>query len=454
MIWVANSGEGTISKLDTGSGMELARYTVCGNPSRTSVDSQGNCWVGCRSDGKVAKILLDPDSCVDKNGNGKVDTSVDTNGNGTIEAGEMLPEGQDECVQFVVQPDGSTVARAVAVDKEDHAWVGFWKSRRIRRLNPNTGASEAEVVVPSSAGRPYGMAIDAKGRIWISLRDPGWLGMVDPSKEPLKVNLWSVPGNTYGIAVDINNVVWLAGGESQQIHWLDPEVGKINTISLCCHGNTRGVATTLDGFVFVAHHTWTCGSTSTARKISKIDYNTKKVIEQFDLGGKKGPVGVAIDFDGMLWTVNQCSSTTQKIDPANGNILGEFPTGKNPYTYSDMTGFQLKTVTAPQGTFNHIFEGWDGLQTQWIQINLDVTTPEGTSVQVRVRSAEKKEDLPDAFWSPQFGPYPPNELPVNLTAWAPVLGHYLEVQVKLLSNDSKSTPILKGVEAIAKSIAP
>ena len=49
-IWIANSGENSVSKIDTVTGNELGRYRTgpgSENPSRTTVDIDGNVWVGC-----------------------------------------------------------------------------------------------------------------------------------------------------------------------------------------------------------------------------------------------------------------------------------------------------------------------------------------------------------------------------------------------------------------------
>jgi hypothetical protein len=45
--WIANSGEGTVSKIDTQTGVEVARYRTGPNgaadsPSRTAVDADGD----------------------------------------------------------------------------------------------------------------------------------------------------------------------------------------------------------------------------------------------------------------------------------------------------------------------------------------------------------------------------------------------------------------------------
>jgi hypothetical protein len=110
IMWISNAGEDTVSKVETSTGRELARYRTWftgqagypahpGNPyagaapSRTAVDSEGNVYVGNRHFDGRAPVLLKILSTgfVDRNGNGVEDTSTDTNGNGTIEPGEIQP---------------------------------------------------------------------------------------------------------------------------------------------------------------------------------------------------------------------------------------------------------------------------------------------------------------------------------------------------------------------------
>ena len=458
MLWVANSGEGTISKIDTESGKETARYSVCSDPSRTAVDVDGACWVGCRGDGKVAKIALDPAKCVDKNGNGIIDTSKDLDGNGGISGGEMLPSGADECVLFVVQPDGATIARAVAVDKENYAWVGFWNSRKLHRLDPNTGASVASVdLSPYTSGRPYGMALDQKGRIWISLREgaPPALGMVDLTQFPITPKVWGTPNshNTYGMAVDALGNVWLAGGEGRVASRFDPNTQTWKTTSLAGYPNCRGVAASPDGKVYVSHHDFNADcSSGQDHYVSVFDAasgNHLGVIDTSTGNPMLGPVGVAIDFAGYLWAINQCASSATKIDRETGQVVGTYPTGAAPYTYSDMTGFALKTVVAPEGTWIHTFTGWEDAPTRWYQILASTTTPAGTWIELRYRAGETIEEVEAAPWSATQGPYPPALMPLDLTQEGDVVGKLLQVEVRLVSEAAGQTPILKSLLAVA-----
>src|SRR5690606_36637833 len=70
-IWVANSAQGTISKINTVTMVEEGRYVVrpdsAGNPSRTSVNLAGDVAVANRYGG-VTKVLARTEDCVESNG--------------------------------------------------------------------------------------------------------------------------------------------------------------------------------------------------------------------------------------------------------------------------------------------------------------------------------------------------------------------------------------------------
>lgn len=111
VLWIANAGEHTLSKIDTtqvgdSPGREVARYyTWFSNqpasnyawggpaPSRTAVDIEGNAYVLNRHFDGRAEVLFKilANGFVDRNSNGLVDTSVDNNNDGTIQAAKMKP---------------------------------------------------------------------------------------------------------------------------------------------------------------------------------------------------------------------------------------------------------------------------------------------------------------------------------------------------------------------------
>lgn len=57
--------------------------------------------------------------------------------------------------------------------------------------------------------------------------------------------------------------------------------------------------------------------------------------------------GISIDFYGKVWAVDQGQSAF-RVDPDSG-MFDAYQGLTGPYTYSDMTGWGLSSVTNPQG---------------------------------------------------------------------------------------------------------
>ncbi|MCA9712056.1 MAG: hypothetical protein KDK70_39840, partial [Myxococcales bacterium] len=233
LIWIANSTQGTVSKIDTATGEELGRYFTgpsngLDDPSRTSVSHAGDVVVANRAGGLV-KIAARADDgrCIDRNGNGVVDTSTGPD--------DVRPFGQDECMLWYVAlpSDGDhrhgprPTAWDYVVDDDDpgpvddRVWVGWFdhpaNTGRFRRLDGGSGATLEEVAVPQwdpaaiSHYGPYGGAVDGQGNFWVVGRNPGPLVRIDA--QTLEVDRYEVPAGTepYGLAMDAEGNPWLAG---------------------------------------------------------------------------------------------------------------------------------------------------------------------------------------------------------------------------------------------------
>ena len=118
-IWVAVSSRGTIVKIDTDTGAVLGEYlthpTLTGlsaNPSRTTVDLNGDVWVANRGGipGTITHYAAIP---TDKNANGTIETSSGL--------GDILPWGTDEAFLHHVAVSSSGT-RHVSVDANNDVW--------------------------------------------------------------------------------------------------------------------------------------------------------------------------------------------------------------------------------------------------------------------------------------------------------------------------------------------
>jgi YVTN family beta-propeller protein len=455
VIWIANSAENTVSKLDTTTGNELGRYHVCKNPSRTAVGNYGDGWVACRDDnGAVARIINFEGACNDKNGNGVIDTSRDNNGNHTIEADEMLPKGEDECLVWsspVGSEHGDTKARALGVAIDGDGWVGLWYTQKLVRVDPSDGSTKQVIDIPAS---PYGLVIDMQGIIWVSGREGQMLVRADPGTGEVQgLTPAGYPNSDqfdpYGIALDEFGRVWIANYHSDdpdmQLVWMyDPS----NNIwqSLKVHSRPRGIVAGGNGRVFVAN--------DESGEVAVIDSINLNVIGYVPLGEGRFPIGMSVDKEGYIWAVDQNANSVHKLRRDTLEIVGEYPVGNNPYCYSDMTGTAFFDAVAP-GWYRHRLKGLSkagltGLKAKtkvrWQSLIVDFIAPAGAYVKARFRAANSAAQLDQTQWTPFFGPFPEKTFPFDISEILTKSTDYLDVEVWLYPGEnSVHMPVLKEI---------
>jgi hypothetical protein len=482
--WIANTRFGTLTKLDTRDGRQVAEYdsvlvdgsngarpagSICdqgggsltGNcPSRTAVDLRGAVYVANRAfggQGTVTKIAGLEADCVDRNGNGSIDTSQDLDADGVIERsvpGEFLGQ-DDECLLWTVDVGGiGSVPRAVALDMSGNVWVGLHGGQAAVQLDPTTGEQLQEILMPRGPFerfRPYGAAGDSQNRIWFVAAATGQLTSIDASTgrvgpiETARRRSDDCSGS-YGLAVDDDDRVWLAGFQCDVAFRYDPDTRRFFEVQLPDSGITRGIAAGADGTIYVAtsHEGVTFlpsyrpeGPTV---RLSVFDGDDGSDLRVYGLPGDPLPglaaVGVGLASDGGVWLVNQQSGSATRFDPAT-ETAESFPVGDDPYTYSDFTGFAFRTFTAPNGFARAVVEGCPFGPTEWERVSWDAEVPAGTRVEVRARSAATLDGLDDATF---VGPFTdsPTELALPPGPLAPE--RFLEVEVSLFTDTEGVSP--------------
>ncbi|MEN3158488.1 hypothetical protein ABC502_08920 [Alkalimonas sp. NCh-2] len=469
IAWIANAGEDTVSKFDTNSNREIARYRTwfgpagqaghfnhLGNayagaaPSRTAVDIQGNAYVlnrhfsqGTQSAAVLIKILAE--GFIDRNGNGVMDTSFDANDDGIIDASEMMPladlngngiiddnEILDERIAWVKRvPDGigaplrptGVLGRALCIGTDGNLWVGLFSDRTYYKVSAVDGSTLAGPIstVPTagqpSAGSwtPYGCLIDSNGTLW-SASLSGILGKITNTQSntgPYQVA--SFAGNSnYGIAL-ANNKVYL--GSSNQV--FDPATNTFQAIPNMAVGSAGIVA---DGSGNII-----AGST-TIRKVAP----DGTLLWQAPLqAGGSSSVGIQVDANNDVLQIGFTSAgRIQKYRGSDGAPLGVFPVGNMPYTYSDATGLVARNVTSPTGTWTVIYDS-NTAGMEWDAISWTESVPAGTSITVSVRASDSAANLSALPYVPTA-----NAAPLGIS------GRYVQIQTRLNGNDSGNSPIL------------
>lgn len=352
-IWIANTGEGTLSKVCTTNGMEVARYVTSpqgasGDPSRTSVNLHGDAVVTNRDPtsgpSSVTKFAAEISECVDRNHNGGIETSFGPT--------DVKPWGEDECMLWNTPLGGgaSVGARATAWNGEEspdtglggRVYIGGLMNKTIYELDGDTGAILAQAVTGIAH---YGGAIDGKGNIWTVA-----MGCTIGTCQIERTSLDNLADHEtfpvhcgYGISIDAKGRVWTAGQNMMAgggcVSRFDPSTKENVWVNTGPQDFNRGVAVGAalsDGFIW---------SASTNGDLIQVDPEAVVVVRREHVGIQE-MVGVAIDYEGYVWTVSQGGNAAHKVNPATWDVT-TVPIGSKPYTYSDMTGMQLRGVVPP-----------------------------------------------------------------------------------------------------------
>jgi hypothetical protein len=365
-LWVANSDEGTVSKIDTQKVLEVGRYRTgplvaeyAENPSRTAVSFDGRfVIVNGRQSGRSTVIAANAEDCVDKNANGVIETSKNK--------ADILAWGADECVVWsMVHPFNGDIGggpRGVTwtpgtlnpntcLFEEPKVWVGYLPPQNgnaaMARLDGATGMVEETLTINNwfvgdTSWGPYGAALDKELNVWfIGLR--GELFRINTMDNPATFDRWVPPNQLqmYGMTVDPDGDPWF-GPNCGEITTFDPVneqfIGVPGTDA--CH---RGLAADKAGAVWVADNSQ-CG-------VWQVDHKMNKLIAFHPLNPCSVPVGVSTDTEGFVWVVDEGDFVNGgwawKIDPKNVPAMVKVDVVGDHYTYSDMTGGQIKSVVQP-----------------------------------------------------------------------------------------------------------
>lgn len=365
-IWVANSAQGTVSKINTMTMVEEGRYQTrpdgTGDPSRTSVSLAGDVVVANRFGG-LTKFYAEPSDCQESNGMAGIQTSTGAN--------DVLPWDMEECRawylpfptsnQRPVAWTGGTAGPDDCNADDAQVWtvtstvaglfpgLGGPGGVTATLVHGGVGAIVEQVDIPATTFSgasfgAYGGAVDAAGNLYfvgLGTFSPGTLVRV--RKDDLGVDSWPIPQgvSTYGITVDHAGNPWVSstlGAGAARFH---PDTGTWDVIMGFWGGS--GLAEGPDGRMYV----------SGGGGVYAVDLDSLAVDHIFV--SDETVKGVGFDSLDNLWAVtylddempSPAGGVAFKIDPDTGVVIDFYNGLDHPYTYSDMTGKALGTVTCP-----------------------------------------------------------------------------------------------------------
>jgi hypothetical protein len=344
-IWISNSAEGTLTKLNTVTLVEEGRYMTradkIGSPSRTSVNLSGDVVVANRQGG-VTKFFARIEDCPEKNGVPGIQSS---SGKADVLAWDLeecrawhtpLPGNSNRPVAWT-----SGVQDPVSCLWEDQkVWtsttnLGQPGSMKVLRLDGASGMVEATVNLPAvdiGSWGAYGGAVDGQNNFWMTTHG----GSNPPSLtrvrfDDLSVKTWPAPPGlaTYGMSVDAQGRPWVAG-YTGGVARFSPDS---ETWDVVPQVTGLGLQADGEGRVWVGSYP--------NPGVTAIDVDTLAVVQTIPLAAQVTK-GVSVDFFGNVWVVTM-GAEAFRVDPESLKV--DVYAGLNgAYTYSDMTGWGLNNV--------------------------------------------------------------------------------------------------------------
>jgi hypothetical protein len=318
-IWISNSQQNTISKINTETMEEEGRYMAKpanGDPSRTSVNLNGDVAVANRNGG-VAKFWANTDDC---------------NGNSTSTgAADILPWDEEDCRAWD-HPMACSSNRPVAWTRGEwseatcsYEDAKLWTvcDSQVLLLNGETGETEQSIAVAGGAF-VYGGAADADGNFWGLDTGHQQIFRVDGGDYTV-LTFPTPPSGAYGITVDKEGRPWVCSSTVARFN-LDTSTWSVSP------DNSGGGGCMTDGETTIWH-----GSNNA---MVGFDTETLDLIHTIPLPNYVH--GISVDFAGMVWGVTP-GAQAYRGDPESGEVE-TFNGLVGAYTYSDMTGFALSSA--------------------------------------------------------------------------------------------------------------
>jgi hypothetical protein len=331
-IWIANSNESTVSKINTETLIEEGRYITRpdsnGNPSRTSVNLNGDMAIGNRNGG-LTMIFARHDDCPDATNTSMGPADVKAWPDGCVGWHTPMAYISQRPVAWSAGTFNNTTCRY----DDTKVWTSGANDPLIDVLLVDGGTGTIEQTVPlpgeviASYYGIYGGAVDSADNFWGSQLGIGHIVRVD--RVSFAVETWSMPVSGYGMAVDRNDRVWTCSNEVGRFDYPS------QTWQTAVVGGSTGCMPDGGNILWMAND-----------PIVGVDIDTLLVVQTLDV--PSAPRGISIDFDGNVWGPSLSANAAYRVNPETGQV--DTVNGLNyPYTYSDMTGFGLSQVGAPSG---------------------------------------------------------------------------------------------------------
>ena len=407
-VWIPSIWDGIVFRIDAATlEVEAAFWTGShpgddgDRPSRLVVDLDGDAIVCNEHDdhhavASITKIAADLESCVDRNGDGTIQTSTGWNDKLAFRGPD---DWADECILWHTElgDQGASALALVEAPEGERCWVGL--DNRFVELDASTGEL-TDVEVSTGDLDPIDAAVDREGWVWFGAYDAvGRFDALDPDHEVETVGASFGREEVMNVMIDENDVAWVGGSDVWR--WDAAEQSFVSAGLQAGWAWGFGLSPASDG-----HGAVWVGARGDAPELYRITNDAEMLVEPFALE-QGGHFGVSVDALGKVWAVpgNPGGAVTSVLDPETGAIDtclddcdGE-PCIYMNMTPGDFTGLSLWNVRDPRPELRRVVTSCqEGERTAWKWVTLDADVPAGNELHLQARTADAADALEGAPW--------------------------------------------------------
>jgi|GEM_PF-4022078 len=493
-LWVTNFADGTVSKIDTDEGLEIARYKTGPqileqhNNSATNVPN-------------VQRYLTSQSKHLDMN---KVGRSRVVNFNAL-----KVPRGEKFNINISKTTKHTTTSHyenikysyllsaeptATAVDYDGNVWVANSGQGSVIKILANGGYDFNQNGKIDTCWNTNGNGHIGSGEI---------LAWGDDERVVMNINVGNITSEPVALAIDKENRLWVGLYNEYRCICLDTETGE-EIFSVDVKGQPSYCIVDDAGILWCINNGITQIDTNRGRVIDdweyhgfalsvvdqavylslynpggvlKIDRYTGELIKQiavteraddargmvYDTVNKKlwvtnrqsnsvsiidtqndewigekktdkSPIGATIDNRGHLWFV--CHESNDVVSHhIDGNKRGAVQVGTYPNTVSDMTGYLIQKQRRRSGSWHVIYDSQKS-ETMWDTIKIEMAFTKRAAIEIKIRASEDKALLAAL----------PFRDVISDIAFNDIHGRYLEIEISVLAQMENDVAHIKSIQ--------
>jgi virginiamycin B lyase len=225
IVWYTGYGNGTIGRLDPGTGKvtEFPTPSGGGGPHTLVIDDQGVIWFTMQRGDRIGRLDTRTGKMTEyRTAGGPYGIALDRAGNVwwcQLSGGKLgrLDPKTGQITELALEPDSQP--RRLSASPDGSLWVTLNRRGKLIQVDPVAFKVVREVPLPAGAdGAPYAVTVDGGGMVWANEISTDTVVRLDPASGQIRV--FQLPSKGVGIRkmiVDARGRLWYMGSHNGRL---------------------------------------------------------------------------------------------------------------------------------------------------------------------------------------------------------------------------------------------